>query len=178
VTQRPAGLPSPEQVIELLESEFARAGYEIENVEISDRGGPPCIRIVADGDRPPNLDAVADLSRLASVLLDEADTGQTPYLLEVSSPGVDRPLTDEKHFRRNRGRRVEVKLDDGVVLTGRLGAAAGGVIELVVRAGGGWSLRRIPLTDIRNAVVQVDFSAPSAGELKLIGGTAETEAEA
>ena len=178
MTQRPAGLPSPDQVIGLLEADFARAGYEIEDVVVDPRRSPPCIRVVADGDVPLDLETVSELSRRASALLDEVDTGPTTYLLEVSSPGVDRPLTAEKHFRRGRGRRVEVTLDDGAVLTGRLGATAGGVVDLVVRAGGGWTVRRIRLTDIRKAVVQVDFSPPNAAELDLVGGKAETEAGA
>lgn len=178
MTQRPAGLPAPEQVIELLDGEFARAGYEIEDVVVDARTDPPSIRVVVDGDVPLDLAAVSDLSRAASALLDTLDTGQTPYLLEVSSPGVERPLTAEKHFRRARGRRVEATLDDGAVVTGRLGAIAAGVVDLVVRSGGGWTVRRIPLTDIRQAVVQVEFSPPSAAELELVGGTAETEARA
>ena len=178
MTQRPAGLPAPEQVIELLDGEFARAGYEIEAVVVDARTDPPTIRVVADGDVPLDLAAVSDLSRAASALLDTLDTGQTPYLLEVSSPGVDRPLTAEKHFRRARGRRVEATLDDGAVVTGRLGATGDGVVDLVVRAGGGWTVRRIPLTEIRKAVVQVEFSPPSAAELELVGGTADTEARA
>ena len=91
---------------------------------------------------------------------------------------MDRPLTAEKHFRRARGRRVEVDLADGSVVTGRLGATADGVVDLVVRAGGGWTVRRIPLTDIRKAVVQVEFSPPSAKELELVGGASRTEAGA
>jgi ribosome maturation factor RimP len=165
-------------VIELLDGEFARAGYEIEDVVVDARTDPPTIRVIADGDDPLDLAAVSELSRAASALLDTLDTGQTPYLLEVSSPGVDRPLTAEKHFRRARGRRVEATLADGAVVTGRLGVTGGGLVDLVVRAGGGWTVRRIPLTDIRQAVVQVEFSPPSAAELELVGGTAETEARA
>jgi ribosome maturation factor RimP len=63
-------------------------------------------------------------------------------------------------------------------VSGRLGATGDGVVDLVVRSGGGWTVRRIPLTDIRKAVVQVEFSPPSAAELELVGGTAETEATA
>ena len=88
---------------------------------------------------------------------------------------MDRPLTTEKHFRRARARRVEVTLGDGAVVTGRIGAARDGVVDLVVRSGSGWTVRRLPLTDIRTAVVQVEFSPPSAAELELVGGTADTE---
>jgi len=164
-------------VIELLNGEFARAGYEIEDVSIDTGSRPPRIRITADGDRPLDLDGVAELSRSASAVLDAVDTGDIAYDLEVSSPGVDRPLTAEKHFQRARRRKVELDLADGSTVTGRLGATADGVADLVVRAGGGWTVRRIPLAEIRKAVVQVDFSPPNAKELELVDGTV-TEADA
>ncbi len=176
MTDRSAGLPSPERVIELLSAEFARAGYEIEDVSIDTETRPPRIRVIAGGDRPLNLDGVAELSRLASERLDAVDTGDTAYDLEVSSPGVDRPLTAEKHFRRAHARKVEVELADGTTLTGRLGVTADGVTDLVIRAGGGWMVRRVALADVRKAVVQVEFSPPKAKELELVGGTG-TEAD-
>ena len=180
MTQRPAGLPSPEQVTALLHDEFSRAGYDIDDVVVDTRARPARIRVVADGDTPLDLDAVSELSRVASDLLDTVDTGDVAYVLEVSSPGVDRPLTAEKHFRRARGRKVDVTLSDGTDVTGRLGATADGVAELVIRAGAGWSIRPVALIDIRKAVVQVEFSPPSAKELELVGGGARagTEAEA
>ena len=177
MTDRSAGLPSPERVIELLSGEFVRAGYEIEDVSIDTGTRPPRIRVIADGERPLNLEAVAALSRTASEVLDAIDTGDTTYDLEVSSPGIDRPLTAEKHFRRARGRKVELDLADGTGVTGRLGATADGVADLVVRAGGGLTVRRISLREIRKAVVQVEFSPPNAKELELIGVTG-TEIEA
>ncbi|MCW1960354.1 MAG: ribosome maturation factor RimP [Mycobacterium sp.] len=163
-----SGLPSPEQVTELLADDFARAGYEIDAVEVDERSRPPRIRVIADGDTPLDLDAVSELSRASSEVLDSLDT--PPYLLEVSSPGVDRPLTAEKHFRRAHGRRVEVTLNDGTAVTGRLGATADGAVQLVVRVGSGWEVRPLPLSDIRKAVVQVEFSPPNPKELELVGG--------
>jgi ribosome maturation factor RimP len=176
--QRPGGLPSPEQVTELLADEFTRAGYEIDDVVIDAGARPARIRVVADGDTPLDLDAVAELSRSASELLDTVDTGEIAYVLEVSSPGVDRPLTAEKHFRRARGRRLELVLTDGATLTGRLGATADGVADLVVRTGSGWTVRRIPLTDVSKAVVQVEFSPPNPKELEMVGGAGTTDTEA
>ena len=170
------GLPSPEQVTELLHDEFARAGYEIDDVVVDARPRPPCIRVIADGDAPLDLDAVAELSRSASALLDALDT--PPYVLEVSSPGVDRPLTEEKHYRRARARLVEISLNDGTTLTGRLGTTAGAVAELVGRSGRSLEVRRVPLAGIRKAVVQVEFSPPNAKELELVGGAGPTPTEA
>jgi ribosome maturation factor RimP len=163
------GLPSQTQVIELLGGEFARAGYEIEDVVIDPRVSPPRIAVIADGETPLDLDAVAALSRSASALLDGLDSISDGYVLEVSSPGVDRPLSSEKHFRRARGRKVELELSDGSQLTGRVGETRADAVGLVVRDGRDWAVREIPIVEIAKAVVQVEFSAPSQKELDLAG---------
>jgi ribosome maturation factor RimP len=93
---------------------------------------------------------------------------------------VDRPLTSEKHFRRGRGRKVELELSDGSQLTGRVGETRADAVELVVRDGRDWAVREIPLVEIAKAVVQVEFSSPSQKELDLagIGDVRRTEAGA
>jgi ribosome maturation factor RimP len=172
---RSAGLPSQKQVIELLDGEFARAGYEIEDVVINTAARPPRITVVADGDDPLDLDSIAALSRSASDLLDRFDDSPrpsaTPYVLEVTSPGVERPLTSEKHYRRARGRKVELTMSDGSSLIGRVGQVHVGAVRLVVREGAraALSVREIPLDGIAKAVVQVEFSPPSKRELELVG---------
>lgn len=171
------GLPSQTQVIELLDGEFARAGYEIEDVVIDTRTRPPRITVIADGDTAPDLDTIAALSRSASRVLDGVKSIHGQYVLEVSSPGVERPLTSEKHFRRARGRKVDMALTDGSQLTGRLGETRDDTVTLVIRDGRDWALRRIPLDEVVEAVVQVEFSSPAQRELELAtqpGG--ETEA--
>jgi ribosome maturation factor RimP len=174
------GLPSQTQVIELLGGEFARAGYEIEDVVIDTRARPPRITVIADGDTALDLDTIAALSRSASALLDGLDSIRDRYVLEVSSPGVDRPLTSEKHFRRARGRKVELGLSDGSQLTGRVGETREDTIALVVREGRDWTVRQIPLAEIVKAVVQVEFSPPAQAELELatMGQARRTEAGA
>jgi ribosome maturation factor RimP len=169
VTERSVGLPSQKQVIELLDGEFARAGYDIEDVVIDTAARPPRITVVADGDDPLDLDSIAALSRSSSELLDGIDA--PAYVLEVSSPGVDRPLTTDKHYRRARGRKVELTLSDGSRLTGRLGEIHEGTVRLVVREGGSanFSVRELPVGGITKAVVQVEFSPPNQRELELAG---------
>jgi ribosome maturation factor RimP len=163
------GLPSQTQVIELLDGEFTRAGYEIEDVLIDGRARPPRITVIADGDTALDLDTVAALSRSASSLLDAADSIEGGYILEVSSPGVDRPLTSEKHFRRARARKVEVALTDGTQLTGRVGEVRDGVLSLVVRddKARDWTVHPVSLDEIVKAIVQVEFSNPHQRELEL-----------
>lgn len=171
MTERFAGLPSQKQVIELLGGEFARAGYEIEDVVIEAAARPPRITVIADGDEPLDLDSIASLSRSASELLDRVDDKATSYVLEVTSPGVDRPLTTEKHYRRARGRKVELTLSDGSHMTGRLGETHAGTVRLVVREGGkaNFSVRELPLDGVSKAVVQVEFSPPNPREMELAG---------
>ena len=179
MTERSRGLPSPPQVIELLSAEFLRAGYEIEDVRVDGASNPARIVVTADGDTPLDLDTVADLSRTASQLLDTLAGASDPYVLEVSSPGVDRPLSTEKHFQRAHGRRVELQLGDGSQVTGRIAGVHAGILTLVVATGGKgatrWSVREFELADITKAVVQVDFSPPSQRELEMVG-QAGTEA--
>jgi ribosome maturation factor RimP len=173
------GLPSQTQVIELLDGEFARAGYEIENVVIDSRARPPRITVIADGDTALDLDTIAALSHSASTLLDAVDGIESHYVLEVSSPGVDRPLTSVKHFRRAHGRKVEVELADGAQVTGRVGEIADNTLMLVVRddRARDWIVRPVPIEEIVKAVVQVEFSPPSKRELELAAVDPSAEME-
>jgi ribosome maturation factor RimP len=172
------GLPSQTQVIELLDGEFARAGYEIEDVVIDARSRPPRITVIADGDTALDLDTITTLSRSASTLLDAVKSIAGGYVLEVSSPGVDRPLTSEKHFRRARGRKVELALADETQITGRIGQISDNTLMLVVRddQARDWAVHPVPIGEIRKAVVQVEFSPPSKRELELaaVDRSAET----
>ena len=158
------GLPSQKQVIELLDGEFARAGFEIEDVVIHAPARPPRITVVADGDTPLDLDTIAALVPFGIGFARWAATVDDRYVLEVSSPGVDRPLTSAKHFRRARGRKAELTLSDGSQLTVRLGERrrqsdrVGGLRQAASQA-----VRQIPLVDIVSAVVQVEFSPTSPG---------------
>ena len=164
------GLPSQKQVLELLDGEFARAGFEIEDVVVHATARPPRITVVADGDVPLDMDTIAALSRSASGLLDAGVDVDGHYILEVSSPGIDRPLTTEKHFRRARGRVADVTLADGSVVTGRLGDVVEGRVRVVIRGDRGAKpvVRQIPLGDIASAVVQVEFGRPDPREMELL----------
>ncbi len=95
----------------------AAAGYDLEELVVSRVGRRNVIKVIVDADGGVSLDAVADLSRRISDALDIAeaaagDFGSGPYTLEVSSPGVDRPLTEPRHWRRNVGRLVKAPVDD------------------------------------------------------------------
>jgi ribosome maturation factor RimP len=111
---------------ELVESVVAAAGYDLEEVTVTQAGRRSVVRLVVDRDGGVDLDAVAEVSRAVSAVLDDTESlGDAPYVLEVTSPGVDRPLTEPRHWRRNIGRmvaashvtgRIREVTDDGVVI--------------------------------------------------------------
>ncbi|MGK2880802.1 MAG: ribosome maturation factor RimP [Mycobacterium sp.] len=168
-------LPSEQQVVALLTDEFGRAGYEIEDVSIDTRTRPARLTVVADGDTPLDLETVTELSRAASELLDTVGTDDGAYVLEVTSRGVDRPLTTAKHFRRAKGRLADFTLADGSTLSGRIGELLEGTLQVVVRGRNRAvpQLQDIELAEVTKAVVQVEFSAPNKRELELAGVSGE-----
>jgi ribosome maturation factor RimP len=102
----------------VIEPVVITAGYDLEDISVARAGRRHVVRIIVDGDGGINLDSVADVSRAVSVALDLAEeTGGDlvagEYQLEVSSPGVDRPLTLPRHWRRNVGRLVKVTAKGG-----------------------------------------------------------------
>ena len=101
----------------------AAAGMDLESVRVSVAGRRRLLRVVVDSDHGVSLDDAAEVSRDVSAALDATDVmGDMPYTLEVSSPGVDRPLTEPRHWRRAAGRLVRVKTGAGTV-QGRVLAA-------------------------------------------------------
>src|SRR3954454_13188105 len=105
--------PAREQLLQLLGPVVAEAGYDLEDVTVTSAGRRSLVRVTVDADGGIDLDAVAVVSRIVSDALDaDAENPKSPralagaYVLEVSSPGVDRPLTEPRHWRRAVGRLV------------------------------------------------------------------------
>lgn len=103
------------------------AGHGVELVEVEVRGahGSRVVRIVGDAEDGLDLDLIADLSREIGDLLDEDDLVGGRYTLEVSSPGVDRPLRTPTNFRRNVGRDVRVVRNREAIDRGEKGELTG-----------------------------------------------------
>jgi ribosome maturation factor RimP len=100
-----------ERIVGLLEPAVAAMGMDLEDVRITSAGRRRLLRIVVDADGGVSLDDIALVSRELSATLDRAAAmGEAAYTLEVSSPGVDRPLTQPKHWRRAVGRMVTAPL--------------------------------------------------------------------
>jgi len=140
----------------LLEAPIAELGLDLEAVEITAAGKRRMLRVAVDKDGGVTMDDVADATREVNRVLDESDAmGNQPYTLEVSSRGVDRPLTLPRHWRRNAGRLVKVSCADDSTIEGRIGDSDDEAVTLVVDG----DEHRLPYADVRKAKVQIDFSA-------------------
>jgi ribosome maturation factor RimP len=129
-------------------------GLDLEAVELTKAGKHSVLRVAVDKDGGVDMDDIADATRAVSTILDEVDLlGKAPYTLEVSSPGIDRPLTLPRHWRRNTDRLVKVTFADGDPVTGRIRAADETGAALLVDG----EEVRIVFDEVRRATVQVEF---------------------
>jgi len=146
-----------------LDDHLRALGLDIEAVDITPAGKRRILRIAVDKDGGVTLDEVAEATREVNRVLDESDVmGEQPYTLEVTSRGVDRPLTLERHWRRNAGRLVKVTFDDGETVTGRIIEAAAESVSVDVDG----SRREIAYAEVKKALVQVEFNrqTPNDGD--------------
>jgi ribosome maturation factor RimP len=146
-------------------------GLDLEDVVITPAGRRRLLRVVVDQDGGVGLDTVARVSTAVSAALDESDAmGATPYVLEVTSPGVDRPLTEPRHWRRARGHLVRAATAEGTSLDGRLTAVDEDGIE--VTADG--VPTRLAWDRLTSGRVQVEFARrDKAGKTEPTDGTEE-----
>jgi ribosome maturation factor RimP len=164
-----------EQIRPAVEAPLRDLGLLVEDVAVTPAGKRRLVRIWIDravqdtGDTtsvtpPLTLDEVADATRAVSDALDETGAmGEQPYTLEVGSPGIDRPLTEPRHFRRNVSRLVTLTLVEGEPVTGRITSAGDTEVTLEVPATKKEPARSVHVAyaDVSRAVVQVEFSRPS-----------------
>jgi ribosome maturation factor RimP len=146
---------SRQRVYDALAPAVTAAGYDLEDVSITAAGRRSVVRVVVDSDGGIDLDAVAEVSRTLSTALDGTDVmGSSAYVLEVTSPGVDRPLTEPRHWRRATGRLVRVGMTDGGTVTGRVTAADDDKVSLDVDG----DARTYTYADLGPGHVEVEFS--------------------
>jgi ribosome maturation factor RimP len=147
--------PDSSRINEALGDPLAALDLDLEAVELTPAGKGRVLRIAVDKDGGVTLDDIAEATKAVSAALDDSDLmGDTAYTLEVTSRGVDRPLTEPRHWRRNHDRLVKTTLADGSQLTGRVGASDDTGVTLDVSG----AERRLAYGDITKALVQVEFN--------------------
>ena len=152
-----------QSITDLISPAVTEAGFFLEEVQIASPGSHRIVTCVVDGPTPLNLDQVTVASRVISELLDSAEfMGETPFTLEVTSPGVDRPLTQPRHWTKNLTRLIKVTLSDGAVITGRLTEFDEGNAKLVENIKGRIKEHTVAFADIKRAVVEIEFNRKDA----------------
>ena len=147
----------------LLEPLAAEAGLDLEEVKVTQAGSRRQVQIDVDADGGVDLDAIAEFSRVVSEKLDAAEDvmGSSPYVLEVGSPGAERPLNEPRHWRRATGRLAKIHLVDGGEITARVleSDEDGALVEVQpVKGRGKPKERRLEFAEVARARVQVEFN--------------------
>jgi len=148
-----------DQISELVTPAVSDLGFYLEDVHVATPGNHRIVTCIVDGDASLNLDQVTSVSRVISELLDEAPfMGETPFTLEVTSPGVDRPLTQPRHFAKNVDRLLKIIKLDGSEITGRILSNSDHDVTLTVAVKKETLEQTISLADIKRAVVEIEFN--------------------
>ena len=148
-----------DQISEHITPALHKAGYFLEDVNLVSPGQHRIVTVIVDGESALNLDQVTVASKLVSELLDETTfMGETPFTLEVTSPGIDRPLTLPRHFAKNVDRLLKVTKSDGDVVTGRILSNTDSDVTLSVTEKKDIKEVTISLGDIKRAQVEIEFN--------------------
>lgn len=148
-----------DQISELVTPAVSDQGFYLEDVHVATPGSHRIVTCIVDGDASLNLDQVTTVSRVISELLDEAAfMGETPFTLEVTSPGVDRPLTQPRHFAKNIDRLLKIVKLDGSEVTGRILSNTDHDVTLTVTMKKETLEQTVSLSEIKRAVVEIEFN--------------------
>ena len=141
---------------ELLNPMVSRAGFVLEEVTVTPVGKRRLVSVVIDRESSnPSLDEVTVVSKEISVILDTySQMGEMPFTLEVTTPGVDRPLTLPRHWKKNIGRLVKITPKQGDKFIGRISEVSENQVKLELEK----ELLTVDLGDVSRAQIEVEFN--------------------
>jgi ribosome maturation factor RimP len=152
--------PDSSRITDALRDPLSDLGLDLEAVEVTPAGKRRLLRVAVDKDGGITLDDIAVATGAVSEALEDDDLmGEQAYTLEVTSRGVDRPLTEPRHWRRNHDRLVRASLRDGSELTGRVRESDDTGVTIDVSG----ARRRLEYDAITKALVQIEFNRPTEG---------------
>ena len=143
-------MSNKEQVLAVITPAIESLGFYIEDITITSAGKRSMLTVIVDGDTHLSLDQVTVATKAISEIVENLPTlGNNPFTLEVTSPGLDRPLTKPRHWRKNKDRLIKIVLTDGKEVSGRIkdsNEASATVDEQVIN-----------FADIKRATLEVEF---------------------
>ena len=129
-------------------------GFYLEDVTIISAGRRSMLTVIVDGDTHLSLDQVTSATKAIGEIVESVQSlGETPFTLEVTSPGLDRPLTKVRHWQKNINRLVKVVLLDGLEIKGR--------IKDVNEVSATIDEKNISYSDIKRATLEIEFKPVS-----------------
>jgi len=139
-----------EDISDAVTPALSALGFYLEDVTITSAGRRSMLTIIVDGDTHLSLDQVTSATKAIGEIVESIQSlGETPFTLEVTSPGLDRPLTKPRHWRKNIDRLVKIVLLDGKEIKGRIKAA--NEVSATVDE------NEIKFSDIKRASLEVEF---------------------
>ena len=133
------------------------AGFFLEEVTLTPAGKRKIMTVIVDGESNLSLDQVTVVSKEVSAIVELLPAlGDTPFTLEVTSPGVDRPLTKPRHWRKNHGRLITVTLADGEIVSGRIGMSTEIDVQIDATA--------VAFTEIKRALIEIEFKSHKSSD--------------
>lgn len=147
-------MSNKEQVLAVITPAIESLGFYIEDINITSAGKRSMLTVIVDGDTHLSLDQVTVATKAISEIVENLPTlGNNPFTLEVTSPGLDRPLTKPRHWRKNQDRLIKIVLTDGKEVNGRIKDSTESSVTVDEQV--------INFADIKRATLEVEFKKES-----------------
>jgi ribosome maturation factor RimP len=147
-----------DSIADLIRPAIEEAGFFLEDVFTSNPGNHRIVTCMVDGLKPLSLDEVTVLSKEISAILDESPLLTEAFTLEVTSPGIERPLTLPRHWTKNLTRIIKVVLNDDSEVSGRLTEFDETRVILIENIKGRMKTHAVNFADIKRANVEIEFN--------------------
>jgi ribosome maturation factor RimP len=147
-------MSNKEQVLAVITPAIESLGFYVEDITITSAGKRSMLTVIVDGDTHLSLDQVTVATKAISEIVENLPTlGNNPFTLEVTSPGLDRPLTKPRHWRKNQVRLIKIVLIDGKEIMGRIKDSTETSVTV--------DDQTINFADIKRATLEVEFKKES-----------------
>ena len=143
-------MSSKEQVAAAITSAIESLGFYVEDIAITSAGKRSMLTVIVDGDTHLSLDQVTVATKAISEIVENLPTlGNNPFTLEVTSPGLDRPLTKPRHWQKNKDRLIKIILNDGKEILGRIKDSTQSAVTVDEQV--------INFADMKRATLEIEF---------------------
>ena len=143
-------MSNKEQVAAVITPAIEALGFYVEDISITSAGRRSMLTVIVDGDTHLSLDQVTVATKAISEIVENLPTlGNNPFTLEVTSPGLDRPLTKPRHWRKNKDRLIKIVLNDGKEITGRIKDSTDDQVII--------DEQKVAFVDIKRATLEIEF---------------------